>query len=470
MSYRLLAVVFLATVIFPITAVSQAPDSISFQGLVANPGGDPINDTLDITTTFYKGGLAGYSQLHMDVPIQDGLFNLLIGPVDTVLFDQPIELGVTIDTDPEMSPRIALQSAPFALGLRGLYALKVGDAETSTYNVIGGWPGNSVGSNVLGATIGGGGASFTSAGDFSNTVSGNFGTIGGGFGNSVPLFQGTVGGGSNNTASLRGFVGGGTGNFATGGNSVVAGGFHNTADNEGTSIGGGHNNSATAERATVGGGELNEATDMYSTVSGGQSNLASGLYATVPGGQENRAGGQYSFAAGRRAKALHNFTFVWNDGSFSPTVGDSLVSSDINQFLVKATGGVWFFSNSDTSAGVQLPPNMGSWMTISSADAKADFAPMDSREVLEKLASIPIQTWRYKTEDEGMRHLGPTAQDFYDAFGLGPSRRGIATVDADGVAMAAIQGLYEILREQHEEIERLKELVNTTVSRRLEDR
>jgi len=97
-------------------------------------------------------------------------------------------------------------------------------------------------------------------------------------------------------------------------------------------------------------------------------------------------------------------------------------------------------------------------MTISSADAKADFSPIDSREVLEKLAGIPIQTWRYKSENEDMRHLGPTAQDFYDAFGLGPSRRGIATVDADGVALAAIQGLYEIVRRQQEEIERFKEL------------
>ncbi len=38
-------------------------------------------------------------------------------------------------------------------------------------------------------------------------------------------------------------------------------------------------------------------------------------------------------------------------------------------------------------------------------------------------------------------HLGPMAQDFYDSFGLGSDNKGIATVDADGVALAAFRGL-----------------------------
>ena len=35
------------------------------------------------------------------------------------------------------------------------------------------------------------------------------------------------------------------------------------------------------------------------------------------------------------------------------------------------------------------------------------------------------------------------AQDFHAAFGIGPDDKHIATVDADGVALAAIQGLNE---------------------------
>ena len=54
---------------------------------------------------------------------------------------------------------------------------------------------------------------------------------------------------------------------------------------------------------------------------------------------------------------------------------------------------------------------------------------------------MPVNTWQYRDEAESVRHLGPVAQDFHDAFGLGSSEKVIATVDADGVALAALQGL-----------------------------
>jgi hypothetical protein len=44
------------------------------------------------------------------------------------------------------------------------------------------------------------------------------------------------------------------------------------------------------------------------------------------------------------------------------------------------------------------------------------------------------------------------AQDFQAAFALGESNTSIATVDADGVALAAIQGLYDLVQEQKERI------------------
>jgi hydrogenase-1 operon protein HyaE len=62
---------------------------------------------------------------------------------------------------------------------------------------------------------------------------------------------------------------------------------------------------------------------------------------------------------------------------------------------------------------------------------------------LEKVAALPIQSWRYNSETEGVRHLGPVAQDFHAAFGLGENDTSITTVDEGGVALAAIQGLNE---------------------------
>lgn len=58
-----------------------------------------------------------------------------------------------------------------------------------------------------------------------------------------------------------------------------------------------------------------------------------------------------------------------------------------------------------------------------------------------------MQTWNYNSQDAAVRHLGPMAQDFKAAFGLGESDTGITTVDADGVALAAIQGLHRKLEQ-----------------------
>jgi hypothetical protein len=84
------------------------------------------------------------------------------------------------------------------------------------------------------------------------------------------------------------------------------------------------------------------------------------------------------------------------------------------------------------------------WQNGSDRNAKEDFTAVKPGEVLEKVSALPITTWKYKTEPEGVRHLGPVAQDFHAAFGLnGVDDTHIATVDEGGVALAAIQGLNE---------------------------
>jgi hypothetical protein len=83
---------------------------------------------------------------------------------------------------------------------------------------------------------------------------------------------------------------------------------------------------------------------------------------------------------------------------------------------------------------------------------KQDFQPLDGRTVLEKVVAMPVQSWAYKSEN-GKRHIGPVAQDFHAAFGLnGVDDTTIATVDADGVALAAIQGLNQKVEEQRTEL------------------
>jgi hypothetical protein len=91
----------------------------------------------------------------------------------------------------------------------------------------------------------------------------------------------------------------------------------------------------------------------------------------------------------------------------------------------------------------------------SDVNLKTAFAEVSAREVLRKVAALPIRSWAYKTAPE-VRHLGPTAQDFQAAFGVGTDDRHIATVDADGVALAAIQGLHQVVQEKDREIRSLK--------------
>jgi hypothetical protein len=68
--------------------------------------------------------------------------------------------------------------------------------------------------------------------------------------------------------------------------------------------------------------------------------------------------------------------------------------------------------------------------------------------VLERVAELPITKWNFKTEGRGVEHLGPIAQDFHAPFGLGDSNKAIGTLDADGVALAAVPGLRHAILEE----------------------
>ncbi len=76
--------------------------------------------------------------------------------------------------------------------------------------------------------------------------------------------------------------------------------------------------------------------------------------------------------------------------------------------------------------------------------------PVNSIELLERVVTLPLSRWSYKT-DPGSRHLGPMAQDFFAAFNVGLDDKSICTVDAEGVALAAIQGLNKKLEEKLQE-------------------
>lgn len=99
----------------------------------------------------------------------------------------------------------------------------------------------------------------------------------------------------------------------------------------------------------------------------------------------------------------------------------------------------------------------GALVHSSDRDRKENLAAVESASILEAVATLPIQRWNFIDDEEETLHLGPMAQDFYAAFGLGTDERHIATVDADGVALAAIQGLHQLVRRQQGLIRQLQD-------------
>ena len=95
------------------------------------------------------------------------------------------------------------------------------------------------------------------------------------------------------------------------------------------------------------------------------------------------------------------------------------------------------------------------YLTSSDRNVKTQFEPVSARDILAKVAALPITRWNF-TNDLRTAHMGPVAQDFKAAFDLGSDDKTIATVDADGVALAAIQGLNQKVEEKEARIKELE--------------
>ncbi len=95
--------------------------------------------------------------------------------------------------------------------------------------------------------------------------------------------------------------------------------------------------------------------------------------------------------------------------------------------------------------------------TLSDVHVKDAFAAIDPAAVLAALDVMPVHSWSFKDDSGAARHIGPTAQDFHAAFGFGDSATRIATVDADGVAFAAIQALSQENRSLRQDVANLSD-------------
>jgi hypothetical protein len=101
----------------------------------------------------------------------------------------------------------------------------------------------------------------------------------------------------------------------------------------------------------------------------------------------------------------------------------------------------------------------------SDRNRKENFTQIDPQQTLEKLVSVPVTEWNFKQDDT--RHIGPMAQDFYAAFGVGKDNKHLSPADTAGVTIAAIQGLYLRLEEKDQQLKKQQqeiEMLQTKIS------
>ncbi len=388
----------------------------------------------------------------------------------------------------------------------GTYAtVEGGDDNTASGGLatVGGGGHNAASGDV--ATVGGGeyisvtGIAATVGGGSYITVTGDYATVGGGEFNEASGYGSVIGGGGGKNGGVDP-----VGNIASQEWSTVSGGRQNVASSNLATIAGGQLNRAAGSAASVGGGAANVATGNFATIPGGWDNFAAGggsfaagSYARAnhdrtfvwsdgySGWFTSTAPYQFiihaAFGVGIGTNAPNAQLHVASNGGFaSPQVYISQTNSADYARLRMSSGGTatryWdiavspnssefrVFFNPTVADVLRLTPedatNLlvmsngarltqgGAWTNSSDRNAKANFKSIDARVILQGVIDLPIEAWNYKAEDTGVRHIGPMAQDFRAAFGTGSDDKSISTVDADGVALASIQGLYQIVQEK----------------------
>jgi hypothetical protein len=168
-------------------------------------------------------------------------------------------------------------------------------------------------------------------------------------------------------------------------------------------------------------------------------------------------------------------TFVWSDGSATASA-DTFRNTANNEFALRATGGFRFRTNLAGTTGCNLPAGSGVFNCTSSRYTKENFSLTNGNDTLSRLRRIPISTWNYISEGPAVRHMGPMAEDFYQAFKLGTGNTSIGVQDLAGVSLSAIQELDQRtteLQQKTAEVDQLRQeldelrVANSALEKRL---
>jgi|GEM_PF-735724 len=260
-----------------------------------------------------------------------------------------------------------------------------------------------------------------------------------------------------------------------GGNQVTASGYGafaygdqvNVSSTVGVGFGSGISVTGTAGFAV---GASNRASG-FASIALGYTAKAGGL-GSVSLGYRTTANNDYAVAIGYRASNNgHTGTMAMGDESTT----DSVRNQADNEFRARYNGGfrlrVSTFANGNTpgaggNVGCDLTMAVPTWTCASSRTLKHAYEDVDGEDVLRRLAAMPVTTWEMNGDSTRTRHMGPVAEDFYDAFGLGMGRTAIGLGDIDGVAVAGVKALgvrTDALRADTEMLRAENDALRTTV-------
>jgi hypothetical protein len=201
---------------------------------------------------------------------------------------------------------------------------------------------------------------------------------------------------------------------------------------------------ASGDNATAFG--LRSTAAQVSSFAAGEDNTASGAASVALGYHAHTNARQGSFVFSDRSSVDSLRAGVNHSANWRVSGGFRIfTSSNLSTGVTIQSGSVtsnWGQSNAviSTSVGAYLGTD-GLWHDASDVHRKHLFLDVSGEDVLARLRGLSIGSWSYRVDPDYVRHIGPTAQDFRAAFGLGADSTTIAPIDEGGVALAAAQAL-----------------------------
>lgn len=100
-------------------ALAQVPGTIGYQGSLEDAQGYPVSGLVNLTFRLYPGKAGGtklWQETHTSVPVEDGFFSVSLGSIVPFNLDFKSQyfLEIQVNSDSPMSPRVKLESTPYA--------------------------------------------------------------------------------------------------------------------------------------------------------------------------------------------------------------------------------------------------------------------------------------------------------------------------------------------------------------------